>query len=128
MATRRITTESTEIADGEEAVHTETRVQKAAPFAAANQFIYLMFGIVDALLLLRFLFKMAGASRAAGFVRFLYGFTDVLMAPFRLIFPVSVSEGAVVEWSVLVAIAIYTLIAWVLVQLVGIFWTAEQAE
>ena len=40
------------------------------------------------------------------------------MAPFTAIFKTTVTEGAKLEWSILVAMAIYALIAWGIVALI----------
>lgn len=96
-------------------------------YSMIYQFVYLLFGIIEGMLLIRFLFRLFGANLAAGFVRFVYGVTDVLMVPFDFIFPTVVEEGAVVEGSVLVAMVVYALFAWVVYRLVEIFYTSEWA-
>jgi hypothetical protein len=99
--------------------------EKVTSYSVVYQVIYLIAGLIEGLLGLRFIFKLLGASRASGFVQFLYGFTDVFMQPFRFIFPVNTAAGAVLEWSVLVAIVIYALLAWTLVKILSILFTAD---
>jgi len=44
--------------------------------------IYLVFGILEGLLGIRFVLGLLGANPAAGFAQFIYGITDPLIAPF----------------------------------------------
>lgn len=115
-------------------IQTETVVsrpvapQKVATYSAVDQLIYLIFGILEILLLLRFIFRMFGASTAAPVTRMIYNVTNILMAPFRFIFPTNVVEGAVFEWSVLVAMILYALLAWIIMQLIRILYTADTSN
>lgn len=104
---------------------TKQNTQIVAAYSSVYQFVYLIFGIVEGMLLIRFLFRLFGANQGAGFVRFVYVFTDFLMAPFAFIFPTVVEEGAVVEGSVLVAMVMYALFAWIIYRLIEIFYTTE---
>lgn len=112
MAVRRVTT-------------TETVDDRTASYSAFDQLIYLIFGVIETLLLIRFLFRATGANPGAGVVDFIYGITDMLMAPFKFIFPSANVAGAVFEWSVLVAMAMYALLAWIIMRLIRIAYTAE---
>lgn len=112
-----------------QSVSTSTSSQKkAANYSAIDQFIYLIFGIIEFLLAMRFVFRMLGANPAAGIVSFIYAITNVLMVPFNFIFPPSQVEGAYFEWSVVVAILFYALFAWVIGQLIRILYTADTAN
>jgi YGGT family len=84
----------------------------------AAEAIWWVVAFVDTLILIRFLLKLLGASTAAGFVQFMYGITDGLVAPFHGIFNTTASGRSVLEPESLVAIAIYTLIGWGLVSLI----------
>src|SRR6267143_6310842 len=78
----------------------------------AVQAVWLLAGVVDALLIIRFLFKLLGASTQASFVRFIYDLTQVFVAPFHGIFNTAASGHIVFEPEALIAIAIYSLIGW----------------
>jgi hypothetical protein len=86
----------------------------------AEQAVWLLAGIVDALLVIRFAFKLLGASTQASFVTFTYNLTQVFVAPFHGIFNTSASGGNVFEPESLVAIVIYSLIGWGLARLVRV--------
>lgn len=76
------------------------------------QIIYYILGLVEILLAFRFVFRLLGANQNTGFVSFIYSLTGVLMAPFRAIFP-TVAEGqSALEWSILVAMVVFAVIAW----------------
>lgn len=106
----------------------KSNIEHSAPYLVIDQFIYLILGIMEVLLAFRFVFRLAGANPGVPFVSFIYNVTNVLMAPFNYIFPTLAAEGAVFEWSILVAMFVYALFAWVLTQLVHIFYTASFAE
>ena len=82
--------------------------------------IYLLFGILEGLLGIRFVLGLLGANPAAGFAQFIYRITGPFMAPFMGLFGQPRFEGSVVEFNALVAILVYALIAWVLVKIVGL--------
>ena len=80
--------------------------------------IYLLFGILAGLLVIRFLLGLLGANPAAGFAQFIYGITAPFIAPFVGLFGQPRFQGSVFEFNSLVAIVVYGLIAWVLVKIV----------
>jgi hypothetical protein len=86
----------------------------------AEQAVWLLAGVVDALLIIRFAFKLLGASTQASFVTFIYNLTQVFVAPFHGIFNTAASGRNVFEPESLVAIAIYSLIGWGLASLVRV--------
>ena len=59
-----------------------------------------------------------GANASAGFTQFIYNVTAPLMAPFTAVFGEAKINGAVFDWSILLAIAVYALIGWLLTALV----------
>lgn len=84
--------------------------------------VWLLLGILETLLALRFLLKMFGANPASGFASFLYSLTDVFTGPFKGIFSTPTGEGdivsAVFEPATLLAMVVYALIAWAVIKLV----------
>jgi uncharacterized protein YggT (Ycf19 family) len=97
-------------------------VSTVNPGRRAMDLIYLFFGIIDGLLLIRLVLKLLGANTTAGFTQFIYGVTDVLLAPFRNLLPTIGTEHSQLEMSVVVAILVYALIAWVLARLMAIIF------
>ena len=86
----------------------------------ASQIVYLILAIIEALMITRVALKLLAANPDVGFVRFVYGMSAPLVAPFQGIFPTPVSNSNVLELSSLVAIAVYGLIAWGIVRIIFI--------
>jgi uncharacterized protein YggT (Ycf19 family) len=95
-------------------------VKSSTPARRAMEIIYLLFGIIDAVLLIRLVLKLLGANAHAGFAQFIYGLTDFFLAPFKGLLPTIVSGQSVLELSLIFAILIYSLVALGLVRLVAI--------
>jgi YggT family protein len=112
-------------AENRSQVHTESR----APFEAVlTRVVWFVFGAIEVLVAVRFVLVLLGANAEAGFVRFVYGFSDVFMAPFAAIFGTLRVAGATFEWSALIAIAIYALVAWGFVALIHAVNPRERSE
>ena len=86
------------------------------------------FGAIEILIAIRFMLTLFGANAEAGFVKLIYGLSDIFMAPFNAIFSTGRVSGATFEWSALVAIAVYALIAWGLVALIGVVSPRTHAQ
>jgi uncharacterized protein YggT (Ycf19 family) len=100
-------------------------VSTVSPGRRAVEVTYLVFGIIEGLLAIRLVLKLLAANPKAGFTNFIYGVTDFFMAPFRNLLPAVGSgspPGAVLETSVVIAIIVYALIAWVLARLIVIMF------
>jgi hypothetical protein len=113
---------------GEQVVHSEhvnvpsPAAQRSAGVERAKQVIYFIFGIVEALLAIRFVLLLLGANEASGFVRLIYGLSRPFVLPFQGIFGVPSFEGSVLEWSSLVGIIVYLLVAYGLARLVELIY------
>jgi len=99
---------------------TQTTTVRPAYSVRAEQAVWLVTGVVDALLVIRFAFKLLAASTQASFVTFIYDLTQVFVAPFHGIFNTAASGRNVFEPESLVAIVIYSLIGWGLASLVRV--------
>jgi uncharacterized protein YggT (Ycf19 family) len=96
-------------------------------FFIVRRIIYFILTIIIILLLLRFLFRLLEADPAAGFVYFLYQVTEPLAAPFLGIFAQpGVGEAGIFETGTIIAMLVYSLIAWGLVALLGLFRTGRR--
>ena len=54
---------------------------------------------------------------AAGFSSFVYGVTYVFASPFLNVFRVTQGGGSVIEWTTLLAMLVYAVIAWGIIKL-----------
>lgn len=82
-----------------------------------QQGIYVLFGLLEALLVIRFVLRALGANAQAGFAQLIYGVTGPFVAPFQGLFGTVQSDASVLESSTLVAIIVYALVAWLIVKL-----------
>jgi hypothetical protein len=95
-------------------------VSSVAPAKRAFDVIYLVFGVIDGLLLIRLLLKLLGASPDAGFSNFIYGMTNFLLAPFKGLLPAIASGKSIFEPSLVIAMLVYALLAFLLAKVVAI--------
>lgn len=102
----------------------QVRQTVADPYAARRnllfrleQLIYLVFGIIEALIGIRFILRLLAANPNAGFADFIYSVTAPFVAPFYSLFGVPGYRGSALELGDIVAIIVYALIAWLLVRL-----------
>jgi len=82
-----------------------------------QQGIYILFGVVEAVIAIRLILRLFGANAQAGFAQLIYGVTGPLVAPFQGLFGTVQSEGNVLEPQSLVALVVYALVAWLVVKL-----------
>jgi hypothetical protein len=82
------------------------------------QAIWLLFGIVEGLLAIRFVLKLLGANEAAGFAQLIYSASGPFVSPFNNLFGNPGSGGSVLELNTIVAILVYMLVAWLVVKVV----------
>ena|SRR5579859_2322408 len=87
------------------------------------QFIYVVLGALDALLIIRFVLKLLAANPSAGFTSFIYGITAPFVLPFQGVFPSPQTNASVLEVSTLLAIIVYALLAWLIVSVIGALTT-----
>ncbi len=69
-----------------------------------------VFGVLYALLLVRFVLELLDARPTAGFVHFIRAVTDPFYAPFKGIVATSSMQGVHIVWSLVVAIFAYVLL------------------
>lgn len=78
----------------------------------ATQFIWLAFGALEALFVLRLGLKLIGANPESPIVALIYGFTYLFLFPFEGLVASPIYGNMVLELSTMFAMAIYGLIAW----------------
>jgi len=86
--------------------------------------IYYILGVLEVLFTFRLVFKILGANPASLFVSMIYSVTKLFLTPFTGIFRLVVSRGieteSVLEPPLLIAMAVYALVAWGIVKLIVI--------
>ena len=71
------------------------------------QLVYLVFGLIEGLIAIRFVLKALGANPSAGFAQLIYGITAPLVAPFYGLFGNPTAQGSVLEVHSIVALIVY---------------------
>jgi uncharacterized protein YggT (Ycf19 family) len=87
------------------------------PIYRGTRIVWLLFSIVEVILLIRFLLKLIGASTAAPFTTFIYGLSAPFMAPFRALVPSAAFYRGVFEWNSLIAVLVWWIVAEIIVKL-----------
>ncbi|HYF10513.1 MAG TPA: YggT family protein [Candidatus Paceibacterota bacterium] len=84
---------------------------RTRPLYRGTQIVWYLLGLLEALLAFRFVLKLLGANPEAGFTSFIYGVTYPFVAPFLNVFRITSVQGSVFEWTTLLAMLVYWLIA-----------------
>jgi len=82
-----------------------------------TQIVWYILGLLEVLLAFRFILKLLVANSSAGFSNFIYITSYPFAAPFLNVFSATKVEGSVFEWTTLLAMLVYLLIAWGIVKL-----------
>jgi hypothetical protein len=98
------------------------------PLYRGTQVVWYILGLLEVLLAFRFVLKLLAANPGAGFSSFIYNFSYPFVAPFQSVFHVSQVEGNVSEWTTLLAMLVYWLIAWGIVKLFFMSKTVSTPE
>lgn len=88
------------------------------PLYRGTQIVWYILGIVEVLLAFRFVLKLLGANPGAGFTDFIYGITYPFATPFLSVFQNSqIVSGSIFEWTTLLAMLVYWVIAMGIIKL-----------
>ena len=98
------------------------------PLYRGTQIIWYVLYVLEMLLLFRFVLKLLAANGNAGFTSFIYGATNVFVSPFTNVFQVSYVQGSIFEWTTLLAVLVYWIIAVAIIKLFLIGKTVSTPE
>jgi hypothetical protein len=90
---------------------------RTRPLYRGTQIVWYILGILEALMAFRLVLKLLAANPGAGFSAFIYGITYPFVAPFLTVFRITRIEGSVFEWTTLLAMFVYWLIALAIIKL-----------
>lgn len=79
-----------------------------------RQIIYFLLSVLETLLVIRFFLKLLGANPDAWFTIFIYGVTEIFVAPFEGVFPSPQTRGSMLDFATLLAMIVYALLAWMI--------------
>ncbi|MFH0739894.1 MAG: YggT family protein [bacterium] len=98
------------------------------PLYRGTQIVWYILGIFEVLLAFRFILKLLAANPSAGFSSFIYNVSYPFAAPFLAVFHISKIAGSIFEWTTLLAMLVYWLIAWGIVKLFFMSKTVSTPE
>lgn len=98
------------------------------PLYRGTQIVWYLVGIIEVLLFFRLILKLFGANTGAGFTNFIYTISWPFTSPFNSVFGTSRVEGSVFEWTTILAMLVYLLVAWGIVKLLLIGKTVSTPE
>jgi hypothetical protein len=81
------------------------------PLYRGTQIVWYILGLLEILLAFRFALKLLAANQSAGFTSFIYNVTHVFALPFNSVFRVTAVENNVFEWTTLLAMVVYWIVA-----------------
>ena len=87
------------------------------PLYRGTQIVWYVLGLIEVLLAFRFVLKLLAANPDAGFSAFIYGVTHIFAAPFLSVFRITHVAGSVVEWTTLLAMLVYWMLAFGIIKL-----------
>jgi uncharacterized protein YggT (Ycf19 family) len=102
----------------EEHVVEDTNLEYRQVIYKVAQFVWFLFGILEALIGFRIVLKLIGANPANWFTSFVYQLTDFFLWPFQTIIVNPSIQGFVLEISSFIAMLVYALLAWAIVRLI----------
>jgi hypothetical protein len=88
----------------------------------ATQLIWLALGIVEALIALRVILKLIGANPASLFAAFIYNLSDIFLFPFAGLVGTPTSGNMSLEFSSIIAMFVYALLAWIVERIVWLIF------
>lgn len=98
------------------------------PLFRGTQVVWYILGILEVILAFRFVLKLLAANPGAGFTDFVYSISRPFAAPFLNVFKITRVEGSVFEWTTLLAMLVYWLIAWGIIKLFVMSKTVSTPE
>lgn len=81
------------------------------PLYRGTQIVWYILGLIEVLIAFRFVLKLLGANPGAGFTDFIYSVTAPFVIPFLSVFRITQVAGNVFEWTSLLAMLVYWMLA-----------------
>ena len=91
--------------------------ESSRPLYRGAQVVWYSLYIIEALLIGRFLLKLLGANPEAAFSSLVYSTSQIFVWPFTSVFSNNYAAGSVFEWTTLLALLVYWLLANAIIKL-----------
>ncbi len=98
------------------------------PLFKGTQVVWYLLSLLEVLLAFRFLLKLTGANAGAGFTSFVYALSWPFTTPFLAVFPRTSVQGSIFEWTTLLAMLVYWMIALAIIHLFLMSKTVSTSE
>ena len=112
--------------DGTETTQGEYQTKKA--LFRTYQIVWYILGVVEVILAFRMVLKFFGANTQNGFTDFIYSISNPFALPFAGILGVTGIEKMTFEWSTLIAMAVYAIVAYGIVGLFQLVKPTSKSE
>jgi len=93
-----------------------------------TRIVYVLLGLLQVLLGMRFVLKLIAANATSGFATFIYGITSLFVAPFTGLIATPTSGNTIFEATTLIAMGIYALVIWGIVSVIPIVMDRPSAR
>ena len=87
---------------------------KPSPY---SKIVRMVFIVIELLLGFRFALKFTGSDANSELTGFVYKITQPLVSPFLKALGSYKDEGSVLEWTTLIAMVIYGIVAWIIIKI-----------
>ena len=92
------------------------RSESSKPLYRGAQIVWYIVSAIETILALRFVLKLLQANPSAGFTDFIYTLSSVFTSPFARVFQNNRVSESVFEWTTLLAMLIYWIIAMAIIK------------
>lgn len=98
------------------------------PLYRATQAVWYILSVLEVILAFRFVLRLLGANAGAGFTNFIYSLSYPFVAPFMSVFGTTRVAGSAFEWTTLLAMVVYWLVAVGIVRLLTMSRPVSRTE
>ncbi len=109
-------------------VYVDRPTADTRPLYRGTQIVWYILYLFEVLLAFRFVLRLIGANPAAGFTQLIYAITNVIAYPFYNVVRSGVVSRSVFEWSTIIAMIVYWVLAWAIIRLFLIQKPVSPAE
>lgn len=102
--------------------------ERRASMEKVSSLIWLLGGLLEALIGMRFLLKLIAANPNTPFVSLIYGISDLFLWPFAGLTATPSANGMVLEISSLVAMVVYAILTWAAVRIFWLIFTPTESR
>ncbi len=106
----------------------EVQTTGIKPLFRGTQFVWALLYIVETALLFRFILKLIGANPNAPFTAFVYALSYPFAAPFLGVVRSARALSSVFEWTTLLAMLVWWLVAWGIIRLLAMSRPVSTSE